>query len=153
MKRCTKCRILKSFTEFSKDVKRKSRLAPHCKKCASENNKLWYYRQPTEAHRDKMRRWREENPTKALAARLKRHNLTVEQYHDLILGQDGKCAVCECPFGDGGRSINIDHCHITNVVRGLLCKNCNTSLGKFKESPDLLRKAAEYLEKHNKNHT
>lgn len=51
------------------------------------------------------------------------------------------CDIC----WSGGR-MYIDHCHKTHVIRGILCLNCNTALGKMKDNPDLLRRAAEYLE-------
>jgi hypothetical protein len=41
----------------------------------------------------------------------------------------------------------IDHCHTTGAVRGTLCHQCNTALGNFKDSPELLRRAALYVEK------
>ena len=51
----------------------------------------------------------------------------------------------------GGRdtkhaSLHIDHCHKTGVVRGMLCGNCNFLLGHANDSPEILRKAADYLE-------
>lgn len=48
----------------------------------------------------------------------------------------------------GGRFgiLHIDHDHATGRVRGVLCANCNTSLGLMKDDPSLLRRAADYLE-------
>ena len=40
----------------------------------------------------------------------------------------------------------IDHNHETNIVRGLLCHNCNVGLGHFKDSVGYLKEAINYLE-------
>lgn len=58
----------------------------------------------------------------------------------------GVCHICGGV--DKDRNLAIDHCHQTGKMRGLLCMGCNTALGRFKDNPDLLRKAAEYIEKH-----
>jgi hypothetical protein len=64
------------------------------------------------------------------------------------MSQNGVCAICGSP-PTGTRShglLAIDHCHDTLKIRGLLCNNCNNGLGRFKDNPDSLRKAADYLE-------
>jgi hypothetical protein len=55
------------------------------------------------------------------------------------------CPICEC---DISMFKHIDHSHKTGEVRGALCKLCNMGLGTFRDSPDLLRRAAVYLEKY-----
>lgn len=42
--------------------------------------------------------------------------------------------------------LNLDHCHNSGVVRGLLCHNCNRGLGLFQDNPQYLREAAIYVE-------
>ena len=39
----------------------------------------------------------------------------------------------------------IDHDHETGKVRGLLCHECNTALGKFGDDPAILLRAVDYL--------
>ena len=58
----------------------------------------------------------------------------------------GKCEICRGPVEHG--SVNIDHCHTSGKARGLLCHLCNKGLGAFKDDPQLLQTAANYLEKH-----
>ena len=73
------------------------------------------------------------------------YKLSKEDAQKLLLAaRKNKCAICteKCP---SGRHLSIDHCHKTNYIRGLLCMNCNQGLGKFKDSPELLRKAARYV--------
>jgi len=52
----------------------------------------------------------------------------------------------ECIICGVETSVVIDHDHKTGDVRGGLCQNCNLGLGHFKDSPELLRLAALYLE-------
>ena len=42
----------------------------------------------------------------------------------------------------------MDHSHMTGRARGVLCSFCNTILGMSFDSPEILRSAAAYLEKH-----
>jgi len=59
------------------------------------------------------------------------------------------CHICGVEVGQGNqdKDRHIDHCHSTGKVRGVLCSSCNMGLGKFKDSSELLIRAARYLEK------
>src|SRR6266705_5225327 len=58
--------------------------------------------------------------------------------------ENKSCALCGNKEHNG-KGWNIDHCHLTNRFRGLLCSNCNTGLGQFKDSVALLNLAIAYL--------
>ncbi len=51
-----------------------------------------------------------------------------------------------CKICGSTKNLSIDHCHDTNFVRGVLCKNCNMGIAMFQDSQDLLAKAIDYLE-------
>lgn len=62
-----------------------------------------------------------------------------------ILNEFGKnCMICGEDVTDTG---NLDHCHKTGKWRGVLCRNCNTGLGLFKDDKQLLFSAILYLAK------
>ena len=75
--------------------------------------------------------------------------LTLEDYDALMFQQGGLCAVCHRPerarMNGKVMRLAVDHCHSTNKIRGLLCKDCNTGLGNFQDSIGLLRDAQQYL--------
>lgn len=75
-----------------------------------------------------------------------RYGITEEELGDMYKAQEGKCLICK-QHEDTVGTLNIDHCHTTGKVRGLLCKRCNMGIGYFKDNVELLRKAAKYLEK------
>ncbi len=83
----------------------------------------------------------------------KLYGLTLADFDRMLTEQGGLCAICRQPPTEavnqtGQRGLHVDHDHATGAVRGLLCTNCNGSLGKMKDSPELLRAAADYLEQH-----
>jgi Recombination endonuclease VII len=73
-----------------------------------------------------------------------KYKLSLEDFQNLFEKQNGVCAICKEPE-TAGRLLAIDHNHETGEIRGLLCTNCNLGLGKFKDSPELLRIAQEYV--------
>jgi hypothetical protein len=79
---------------------------------------------------------------------IRKYGISVEQYEEMLVAQDGACAICgKKPKGEKTSSsrLNIDHDHQTKKVRGLLCNNCNNGLGKLGDSAEVLERAAAYL--------
>ena len=85
--------------------------------------------------------------------RLRRYGLTVERYMDMLEDQGHACAICGSPEPGGTGAWCIDHDHACcdgvgscgECVRGLLCSQCNSGLGMFRDSIENLVSAIEYL--------
>lgn len=70
-----------------------------------------------------------------------KYNLTQDDYDRMLAEQQGCCAICrtEPPM------LVVDHDHVTGVVRGLLCRNCNLGIGLLRDDVDVLSSAVQYL--------
>lgn len=110
---------------------------------ARENQQRQYYKDPG-ARVAATADWRKKNPEKYANQRLKYYGLTFVELKQYLDQQGWRCEICG--VGLTMRTKHIDHCHATGAFRGVLCRDCNPALGMFKDRPDLLRKAAEYLE-------
>jgi hypothetical protein len=78
----------------------------------------------------------------------KTYNITTEVYDVLLLKQNGQCAICKKNQSDIKRRLSVDHSHSNGKVRGLLCYNCNTAIGYFKENISCFLEAIKYLQYH-----
>ena len=129
-KKCCRCGVLKPTTEFSTCNPKQSvdGFCPACVRCHKD----------TELQRT--------------------YNITIDDYESLLNKQNGCCAICGTN-DPGAKPSNkkshrnklkfffVDHDHNdVNIVRGLLCRQCNLGVGNFKDSPDLLLRAREYIE-------
>ena len=175
---CSKCKEKKLLSEFYKLSKGKQGRAYWCKACEDAKNQKWARENPERAkeisdrnYRENLEKVRKQHSTyyhrnrdvrrrKLKENAIKRYGLTIEQYETMIETQNNKCTICgqeECIKAPGiyneVKSLAIDHCHITGVVRGLLCSNCNKGLGSFKDNPEFLKRAALYLEKFQKENS
>ena len=72
----------------------------------------------------------------------RKYGISMEEFTTMQVEQKGLCKM-----GCGKIGSHVDHSHSSGRVRGLLCSNCNTGLGLFNDNPELLRNAAEYVEK------
>ena len=77
-----------------------------------------------------------------------KYGITFAIYRKMYLDQERKCAICgaHAPLNiDKPLPFVVDHCHRTQVVRGLLCNRCNLAIGMFKDDQISLRNAFRYL--------
>lgn len=79
----------------------------------------------------------------------KKYKITMRDTNRLMREQNGGCAICEIQF-TANKKWYVDHDHITDAVRGLLCCGCNTGLGKLGDSIVGLKRALKYLTDHAK---
>src|SRR6185295_20354622 len=94
---------------------------------------------------------KDQRGTEKLQARERRrtlamYGLTEEQWDRLVAFQGNRCAIRETATPGGrGESWHIDHDPETRKVRGLLCHQCNVSIGNLRHDPKIIMAAAEYL--------
>lgn len=128
---CKACNLEKAIEEFGYSYKEKGYRTSECKKCRARY---------TREYKKKL------GPIKL--AKIKRNDalkanygITLEDYDQMYLKQEGKCVICY-RFQS---VLNVDHCHDTLKIRGLLCDNCNKGLGCFKDKTIVLENAIKYL--------
>lgn len=87
------------------------------------------------------------NYQKAYHRKLK-YNITENDYQKMLINQDYSCAICGIHREDLNKDLAVDHCHSTGKIRDLLCANCNSGIGFFKESLFKLKSAIKYIKHH-----
>lgn len=134
MKICSNCKTKKELSDFHIDRRAPTGRASACKICAKARSKRWY--KDSENYRTIVRN----------SGLRHRFGISNEDYFELLKEQDGVCYICKTS-PEEGKYLHVDHCHDSGNIRGLLCKNCNHGLGNFKDNPDFLTKAIEYLDR------
>lgn len=75
------------------------------------------------------------------------YGLTADQWEKMFDAQGRCCWICRSEHSGGKRDWSTDHCHSTEVVRGILCRQCNIGLGGFKDNIQSLFRAVIYLQR------
>lgn len=135
-RKCRACSETKRLTDFHLANGRRHRRRV-CKSCCEARRQARRIADPVEtARRD--RAW----------TIRRKYGITEDEFDALLAAQGGRCAICarEIDVADASLRPHIDHDHQTGAVRGVLCFTCNTALGKFRDSTDLLMAAVRYLE-------
>lgn len=83
------------------------------------------------------------------------YGLAPGTYERLYAAQDGLCGICGPTTGRNGRTrrLSVDHDHACcpgpvscgSCVRGLLCRECNTIVGRFRDDPACFTRGADYI--------
>ncbi len=152
---CARCHLALPLSEYTYSKSNKNHLHSNCRIC----------RRPTKEQRANWdqdlvkagnKRWRDRNPEyfKNLAKitssgrRWQRYKITECDYQEMLSRQDSKCAICGIKQSELAYPLNVDHCHTTGKVRGLLCQSCNLGIGRMKDNISVLKSAIAYLDKY-----
>ena len=142
MKKCTVCLQEKNFSDFYKRATSPDKISPHCKVCDNL----------------KRQKYRKDNPIKNQRSSrnrnlLSKYGITIEDYDKMFESQGRMCGICKTEENYSGHtgprkdwSFSVDHCHTTGHIRGLLCNDCNRALGLFRDDPDRLVAALNWLQ-------
>ena len=133
MKVCTKCKLKQPEDNFYQ-IKKTGKRHGSCKACFKKRSK---------ASASKLGRRHRKN------IELQHHyGITIDDFERMMEECNGKC-VCGATRGRSNKeALHVDHSHHTGLIRGLLCHVCNRAIGLV-ESPELLRKLADYIESAN----
>lgn len=156
------------FNKNNGSKSNKDKVYPGCKECTSiyrkekrnQNPELSrlesrkYYNNNRDKSTVRRRKYRENNREKdnltKLVWRIKRNfGISLEERDNILRSQDGKCAICGTD-NFTSKGICIDHNHMSGKIRGILCSRCNSGLGMFIDSRDIIIKAYWYLDKHDR---
>jgi len=104
-----------------------------------------YQQEYKQQHKEKLRLYKEIWYKNKRGDKLyKTYGITLKEFYNMLELQDYCCSICNIIFSDVIKPY-VDHNHKTGKVRGLLCMNCNTGLGHFKDNYKNLVKAARYV--------
>lgn len=155
---CSDCKIKKSMDDFTRDKNDPSGRTYNCKICRALKYKAYRLANPEKVKQTNLKNTEkrklfyssEEGKKCSRKAHLKRmYKISIEDYENKLTEQNHKCAICnqENTYDRYG-VLAVDHCHVTNKIRGLLCYKCNVGLGNFNDNIQLLNSAINYLTKY-----
>jgi hypothetical protein len=131
-KTCSKCNAEKPLEDFYKFFDKwsdKHYPSARCKPCHQQ-----YKRESSTTPRNR----------KAEKLQL-RYGLTYEQWEKMREAENYSCMICGITEAEIDKKLDVDHCHSSGKVRGILCNPCNNMLGNARDNPDILAAGAAYM--------
>lgn len=127
---------MKKFCKSCKQEKPLNEFTPH------KGHKDGYRNKCLNCHNLYIKDWRSANPSKKYHLK-DRYGLSYDQYFIMLVEQNYQCKICS--IHNDVKKLGVDHCHSTGRVRGLICQDCNFSLGRMQDSVERLQNAINYL--------
>ncbi len=131
MKKCNACQNIKSLDEFVADSTKSDMKNPACKSCVKERSKAYRKKYPERLKN----KWYKEQ-----------YGISLDIFESKIEEQGNSCEICKKEFNNTIIPC-LDHNHKNGMIRGLLCKKCNSGIAFFNEDNEILLSAIGYLSK------
>lgn len=154
-KTCNKCLVSKNVSEFYKHAGCSQGVLYTCKECHKFAVRKRSYEPKRNARIIERSRAFSKRPEQRWKNYFytvkKKYGLLEEDFIRILDSQNGRCVTCFEKIetvrasGTGRQRLHVDHCHVSDEVRGLLCADCNVALGRVKDSIPILERMIEYL--------
>lgn len=113
-----------------------------------------YKQQYFQKNKEKIIQKRKDNPINSDKQFLyfikSKYSLSELEYKKMLEERNYCCDICGLRQIENPKNkdkLCIDHCHTTKKIRGLLCRNCNSAIGYFKDNVEIIKKSIKYLKK------
>ena len=134
-----------------------TKTCPGCKKCLPLTKEFWNVNKRRNGQFGvwckECRRLKDRSRHQNRNRREKIYGIKEERFIEMLNNANNQCQICHVDLDNSTqRRPNIDHCHKTGFIRGILCVRCNSGLGQMKDSIVILKSAIDYLEKAEQNY-
>ena len=130
VKACNACGVVKAVSQFHKSGKEWYR--GNCKDCANARLRSRYS--------DKSDDFKKKHKANKLFSFYKMPKNVAKQMAE---NRYGNCKICNTV-----QYLVVDHCHMTDKYRDVICQSCNVMLGTAKDNIRTLQSAINYLIEH-----
>lgn len=160
MKKCNRCLLVKPISEFYTYSGSNTPMSK-CKVCHNNQTMSYYHKNPElmkeqskkryETNKEKIlkqhKKWQNKNVgiMRVYSWKVRGVDITYPQYVKMFNEQNGECKICKVKSHTLKKGLAVDHSHITDEIRGLLCGKCNRGIGMFNDNPALLQIASHYV--------
>jgi hypothetical protein len=159
VKICRLCGLNKPVSAFYAMAGMRDGYRNECKACFQAAARARY---DSAASVERATRWQKQNPERVAAYQAEYRNrperkramrdlyyrrtygISADEVDEMLAAQGGGCAICGV-LPERLGSLHVDHDHQHGHLRGLLCVSCNQGLGQFRDDPEVLLAAIDYL--------
>lgn len=138
---CKTCEVTKPFSEYFQTAHRDPSGIPRyrqkCKSCHQEYTNAWRRDHAAEL----LERRQASAERRYRKMKLIKYGITEAELSQMEAESAGTCRICLRQVA----KLVIDHCHTSGRPRALLCATCNQGLGLFRDDPEALTRASQYL--------
>ena len=151
MKQCSVCKKLKVLPMFYKTspanvARGKAPYRPECRQCSNGKHQTYWQRTKPERNAKQKEYYKKVKTHYGEYALKRLYGFEVGFYNKMLKAQGGVCKVCKASHEENGRRFDVDHCHKTGRIRGLLCIRCNRGIGLLRDSVEVLKAAIKHIE-------
>jgi hypothetical protein len=146
LKWCSRCGETKLATEFHVRHASNDGRVSRCKQCIAAYDREYFSANSDRLRAQAKNRYGATKHQVRVKQMRRMYDLTIAEYDAMRDAQDNQCAICGRHERDLNKRLCVDHDHETGRVRGLLCNQCNSLLGRWNDDPAIARRAAAYLE-------